>query len=142
LDPGGSADLDPNPHQRYDIHLVEYDAWDPETRGSVDLDPKPHQRYDDIHWVEYDDGIRNQGGLWIRIRTQKIKRIPEKGKNMQGMENIRTFNILIREIDQPQTDKTDDQIYITDVNRHSSYRVLHSNKVQPNNPRKKKLCQM
>jgi hypothetical protein len=23
----GSADLDPNPHQRYDIHLVEYDAW-------------------------------------------------------------------------------------------------------------------
>jgi hypothetical protein len=81
-----SADPDPNPHQRYDINLVEYDAWIRDLRGSADLDPNPHQRYD-IHLVEYDAWIRNPLGLWIWIRIQKAKRIPEKGKNMRGMEN-------------------------------------------------------
>jgi hypothetical protein len=48
-------------------------------KGSADLDPNPHQRYDDIHLVDY-DGSGIKGGMWIRIRIQKTKRNPEKGK--------------------------------------------------------------
>ncbi len=115
---------------RYDIHLVEYDAWirnqgglriwirihikgtvlyplgtawclDPESSGSAD--PDPHQRYD-THLAEHD------------MRNKKIRPTT-------------------------QTDRTDDQKYRRVLHRCKSPQTpLHCNKVQPNNPRNCAKC--